>query len=209
MAGIGQKVKDVAHKMGIGNTHREDEVGRHTGTEYENVGSTYGAAGAPGVTAPVVPGATTTGTGPLEGGLYEAERAAGTGGAYGTERAPGTGGAYGTEGTYGEGAYGTQGTYDRERREGYETTTAAAPGAVVEGGGRPEMCGAETFTKVQDRPVVKERVQQVVEHRPVEKEFVVETRQTGVERETGAGEVEHLGTTERVVGVAPPRAPCE
>lgn len=31
------QVKDVAHKMGIGNTHREDEVGRHTGTEYENV----------------------------------------------------------------------------------------------------------------------------------------------------------------------------
>lgn len=87
-----------------------------------------------GVTAPVVPGATTTGTGPLEGGLYEAERAAGTGGAYGTERAPGTGGAYGTEGTYGEGAYGTQGTYDRERREGYEVGVGGRGGGAGWGG---------------------------------------------------------------------------
>ena len=37
----------------------------------------------------------------------------------------------------------------------------------------------------------------------------VETRATGAEREVGAGEVEHLGTTERVVGVTGPKAPCE
>ncbi|KAL4444861.1 hypothetical protein ABPG77_003911 [Micractinium sp. CCAP 211/92] len=151
---------------------------------------------------------TTAGTYGTEGGTYGTEgayteRAPGTGGAYGTEGAPGTGGAYG------ERAYGTEGAYD-ERREGYETrtvdvpvvqqtTTATMPGTAVEGT-RPE---------VEDRPVVKERVQQVVEHRPVEKEFVVETRQTGAEREVGTGEVENLGTTERVVGVAPPRAPCE
>lgn len=37
----------------------------------------------------------------------------------------------------------------------------------------------------------------------------VETRATGVEREIPGGEVEHLGTTERVVAVTPPKAPCE
>ena len=125
-----------------------------------------------------------------------------------------------------------------------QTTTAAMPGAYVEGGARgPEVCGAEHFTKasrsapgwcgsglsfeqgleaislqlgrilsalqhcvpddalltaclaayksylpllaifpplqVEDRPVVKERVQQVVEHRPVEKEFVVRGGHSG------------------------------
>ncbi|KAL4444892.1 hypothetical protein ABPG77_003942 [Micractinium sp. CCAP 211/92] len=94
------------------------------------------------------------------------------------------------------------------------TTTAALPVAVtaeepVAGRGEEAVCSAEYFTKTEDRPVVKERVEQILEHRPVEKEFVVETRATGVERHTGVGEVEHLGTTERVVAVTPPSAPCE
>ena len=50
----------------------------------------------------------------------------------------------------------------------------------------------------------------VQEHRPVEKEFVVETRATGVEREAREGRVtEHLGTEEKVVAEAAPRSPCE
>lgn len=50
----------------------------------------------------------------------------------------------------------------------------------------------------------------VKEHRPVEKEFVVETRATGVEKEAMEGRVqEHLGTQERVVSEAQPRTPCE
>ncbi|KAI7842361.1 hypothetical protein COHA_004001 [Chlorella ohadii] len=75
--------------------------------------------------------------------------------------------------------------------------------------GEAAVCAQEYFTKVEDRPVVKERVEMIKEHRPVEKEFVVETRQTGVERELPSGEVEHLGTTERIVSVTPPSAPCE
>lgn len=79
--------------------------------------------------------------------------------------------------------------------------------------------------QVEDRPVIKERVETVQEHRPVEQEFVVspkvalllqewasdcwpvpppitqvETRATGAEREVGGGQMESLGTTERVVG---------
>jgi hypothetical protein len=111
--------------------------------------------------------------------------------------------------------------------------------------------------QTEDRPVVKERVELIQEHRPVEKEFVVsggmglcwlrvagcvlllvvlsrhmadsllcsippvqlftlclpslqvETRATGEERQVGAGKVEHLGTTERVVGAAPPKGACD
>nr|ADZ36802.1 cold-regulated protein 1 [Chlorella vulgaris] len=59
------------------------------------------------------------------------------------------------------------------------------------------VIGTEHFTKTEDRPVVKEHVELIQEHRPVEKEFVVETRATGVEREIPGGDVEHLGNTER------------
>jgi hypothetical protein len=33
-----------------------------------------------------------------------------------------------------------------------------------------EVCGQKTFTEVEDRPVVRERVERIVEHRPVEKQ---------------------------------------
>ena len=39
-------------------------------------------------------------------------------------------------------------------------------------------------------------------------EFVVETKATGREREM-QGPVEHLGTEERIVAEAPPKAACE
>ncbi|EFN54404.1 hypothetical protein CHLNCDRAFT_135735 [Chlorella variabilis] len=72
-----------------------------------------------------------------------------------------------------------------------------------------EQPTAEYFSKVEDRPVMKERVSRVREHHPIEKEFVVETRATGEERETGERAQESMGATERVVEVAKPRAPCE
>lgn len=50
----------------------------------------------------------------------------------------------------------------------------------------------------------------IKEHRPVEKEFVVETRATGVEREATEGRTtEHLGTEERIVAEAKPRSACD
>jgi hypothetical protein len=35
---------------------------------------------------------------------------------------------------------------------------------------REEVCGQKTFTEVEDRPIVKERVERIMEHRPVEKQ---------------------------------------
>ena len=39
--------------------------------------------------------------------------------------------------------------------------------------GTGTSCDTQYFTKTEDRPIVKERVEYVQEHRPVEKEFVV------------------------------------
>lgn len=40
-------------------------------------------------------------------------------------------------------------------------------------------CDKKTFTTVEDRPVEKEVIEKVIEHHPVEKKFVVETRPAG------------------------------
>ena len=49
-----------------------------------------------------------------------------------------------------------------------------------------------TFRKTEDRPLVRERVTYLKEHRPVEKDYVVETKFVG-QHETGL-ETEHLGS---------------
>lgn len=112
--------------------------------------------------------------------------------------------------------------YEEER--GYEsqrsmetatTTTTTGRGAMKETGegletGEGAVCGQEYFTKTEDRPVVHEQVSYYKEHRPVEKEFVVETRPTGVQREaTESRTMEHLGTQERIVAQAKPKEPCD
>ena len=49
----------------------------------------------------------------------------------------------------------------------------------------------------------------IKEHRPVEKEFVVETRYVGEHELQEGRTTEVLGTEERIVAEAQPRAPCE
>ena len=44
-------------------------------------------------------------------------------------------------------------------------------------------CGRQYYTVTEDRPVIKEQIQYIREHHPYEKEFVVETKPTGRERE--------------------------
>jgi hypothetical protein len=65
---------------------------------------------------------------------------------------------------------------------GYEEGAGAARGYEEREGritdtGRAEVRGQEYFTKVEDRPVVKERVTTIKEHHPVEKEV-----STGLQR---------------------------
>ncbi len=84
-----------------------------------------------------------------------------------------------------------------------QTTTTTTAAADV------PACGRETFTKVEDRPRVIEQKEYIKEHRPVEKEFVVETKFVG-EREMAEGRsAEVLGTEERIIAEAQPKAPCD
>lgn len=74
----------------------------------------------------------------------------------------------------------------------------------------PVVCGATYFKKVEDRPVVKEKVETIVEHHNIEREYVVETRATGIERELKEQvTAEVVDVTERVVGEAEPVNPCD
>lgn len=52
---------------------------------------------------------------------------------------------------------------------------------------RPPYRGDCDFVQVEDRPIVKEQITYVREHHPMEKEFIVETRPTGRERELTEG----------------------
>lgn len=57
---------------------------------------------------------------------------------------------------------------------------------------------------------MREQVTYIKEHRPFEKEFVKETRPTGIEREAMEGRTtEHLGTAERMLAAAIPKSPCD
>lgn len=63
------------------------------------------------------------------------------------------------------------------------------------------MCKQEinivlALLQVEDRPVVKERVERILEHHPVEKQYVVETRFVGeqaVPSATGATVIDTTG----------------
>ncbi|KAF6256759.1 hypothetical protein COO60DRAFT_78118 [Scenedesmus sp. NREL 46B-D3] len=80
---------------------------------------------------------------------------------------------------------------------GYTTGTTGVTGT--------ESYGSE---RVEDRPIVKERVERILEHAPVEKQYVVETKfvgETAVPSSTGATVID---TNERVVERAEPGPAC-
>lgn len=199
--GLGDKIKQVGAKIS-GSSHNTDNTG-YTGTE-TGYGTGAGMTGASGYN--------TAGTGlntSSAGYGNESERGDLTRGRE-TAATSGVDTGFGT----GTDAYGAHGTTRTEQVPvGVVETTTTVQQPVVEERtttqtGQAAVCGQEFFTKTEDRPIVKERVERILEHRPVEKEFVVETRATGVEKMM-AGDAEHLGTTERVVQEAAPRGPCE
>eukprot|EP00884_Botryococcus_braunii_P004715 jgi/Botrbrau1/14244/Bobra.0381s0006.1 len=98
--------------------------------------------------------------------------------------------------------------YRESRTTEYGTRTAEAA-VPIRTEARDEACETKTFTTVEDRPIEKERVERIIEHRPVEKRYVVETRFIGERELTEGRRVEHLGTTERIVSVAQPSSVCE
>ncbi|KAI8476321.1 MAG: hypothetical protein J3K34DRAFT_516731 [Monoraphidium minutum] len=88
-----------------------------------------------------------------------------------------------------------------------EAVTGAPAGEGGLSGG--QVCGRREFTQVENRNVLKERVERVLEHRPVEKEFVTETKYTGEHAVPSATPETPLGpVTERVVSAAAPGPKC-
>jgi hypothetical protein len=63
---------------------------------------------------------------------------------------------------------GQAGSY-QETSAGMSTSSADAGVSVVSNRAE-EVCGTKTFTLIEDRPVIRERVERIVEHRPVEKQ---------------------------------------
>ena len=81
-------------------------------------------------------------------------------------------------------------------------------GLETEFRGESEVCGQKCFTEVEDRHVVKERVQRYVEHHPVEKEYVVEMRAVGEVAAAGDGEREVVDRVVRAVQGPPEGSKC-
>ena len=115
----------------------------------------------------------------------------------------------------------TTGTYTPTAATGYETTTTPTATAThttttttttgVEGMAEPTtaVCGSEAYTKVEDRERVIERSEYEKVHRPVEKEFVVETKFVGERELPEKRTTEVLGQETRVVAEAAPKGACE
>ncbi|KAL6770303.1 hypothetical protein ACKKBG_A34425 [Auxenochlorella protothecoides x Auxenochlorella symbiontica] len=191
---IGDKIKNVGANIKDALTpgHQDSTTGTGTGTYTEKGTTGYGTTG------------NTTGL-------------AGTGAGYGTTGTAGTTGTTGLTGsdtnysktteTYGStggtaGAYGTEGVTDHHSGHGHSHTSGDTKTHIESAArqGKEQVLGQDYYTNTEDRSLVKERVEQIREHRPVEKEFVVETRATGNERDlVDQRSTEHLGTRERVI----------
>jgi len=90
---------------------------------------------------------------------------------------------------------------------GYDTTGVNTTG--VRGGNTrtdDEVVDSETFTKTEDHEVVIEKKAYELEHRPVEKQYKVETKYMG-ERGVPGGPTQLLGTEEREVDERVKEAP--
>eukprot|EP00878_Enallax_costatus_P006971 GHUV01007305.1.p1 GENE.GHUV01007305.1~~GHUV01007305.1.p1 ORF type:complete len:470 (+),score=120.41 GHUV01007305.1:85-1410(+) len=112
------------------------------------------------------------------------------------------------------------GRYDKgvTRREEYsdidmagsrdQRATADAASELRQGGGETVVCGRKEFSEVEDRPYVKERVTRILEHNPVEKEYVTQVKFAG-EHALPSGEKEMLGAPQtRIVETTPPGPKC-
>jgi hypothetical protein len=125
-----------------------------------------------------------------------------------------TGGATGYAGTgITEGELHTGGTYTEEKVVGVAEVPIVAEvehhhHAHASANAGVEICGQKTFTEVEDRPVVKERVERYVEHHPVEKQYVVETKFVGEKPIAAGAGVTVVGQDEYVVEAAEPGPKC-
>ncbi|BDA49770.1 hypothetical protein COCOBI_14-3900 [Coccomyxa sp. Obi] len=184
MSSIGEKIKDKLH------------MGRSSG---DGGGSSTMTANSTKATS--VPGTTTTGS---------------YGRSTNTDKINGTGiGTHTSTPGYKTGIDHKTHTEDvsmpRSTATNYDKVSDTRTGAAAtEGAGRVgAACDTKYYTTVEDRPVEKEVIERVVEHHPVEKKFVVETRPAGEHELTDKRKDESLGIREEIKGAAPKSSPCE
>ncbi|CAL8465083.1 g4618 [Coccomyxa elongata] len=82
------------------------------------------------------------------------------------------------------------------------TTKASTEFVTVSEGDTAPVCGSQTYTTVEDRPVEKELRTTVLEHHTWEKTFVIETRFISERELTDQTRVDVIGRVERVLSVA-------
>ncbi|BDA50680.1 hypothetical protein COCOBI_16-3560 [Coccomyxa sp. Obi] len=87
------------------------------------------------------------------------------------------------------------------------TTTASTEFVTVSEGDTAPICGSQTYTTVEDRPVEKELRTTVLEHHTWEKTFVIETRFVGERELTDQTRVDVISRTEQVIS-ATKSEPC-
>lgn len=120
------------------------------------------------------------GTGVTTGGLHSADGLHSTGGVHST-------GGMSTDGlTTGATMHSSAGT----------TVDSMGRGPLI--GGSPVVIDTKTFTKTEDHEVLIEKKAYELQHRPVEKEYIVETRYVGEQRVPGAP-TELVGTEAREI----------
>lgn len=194
MAGLKAK---ISHALGRDN---KDTSAAHTGAG-SGTGTGTGA-GSGMATTGAGSGMGTTGTGSGMGKTGTGMGTTGTGmGTTGSEHHhhSGTTGDLHTGGVTGATGGGGGG--------GFDTTGVNTTG--VRGGGMrtdDEVIDSETFTKTEDHEVVIEKKKYELEHRPVEKQYKVETKYMG-ERGVPGGPTQLLGTEEREVDERVKEAP--
>ncbi|KAL3142378.1 hypothetical protein ABBQ38_002714 [Trebouxia sp. C0009 RCD-2024] len=89
------------------------------------------------------------------------------------------------------------------------TIKAAANGDYVNNFGNGDIvCNREFFTMTEDRPIVKEIKDYVRENRVFEKQFVKETRFTGIETQKGISDSVELSNRDSIIEATPAAAPC-
>jgi hypothetical protein len=129
------------------------------------------------------------------------DTAAGTHTTTGTTGLAGTGATGTTSTTPTTSSYGTGATTGTTTGTEYGTgtTTGATTGTTTTGGAIPEsdIIDSKTFTKTRDEEVLIEKKQYELEHRPVQEQYVVETRKVGEDRVPG--KTEFVGTEEHEV----------
>jgi len=159
-----------------------DKLTHRSGTNANNTTSSYG-----------------TGTGTGTGSSYETGTGTGNTGQIDTVDQTSSGMGSGMGNTSGMGGTGT----------GMTSGTGATGYGATEGqvmGGQGAVIDSETFTKTEDHEVLIEKKAYELEHRPVQKQYVVETKLVG-EGPVAGKPTEYLGQESREVEERVKQAP--